>query len=110
MNKIIEQNRAVCEGVEWISEYEWEKSEDNYGLPRKCYNEINNRLSNDLSYSDILVFLIRKYKLDNFLEIGVSVLKNIYQVAHNTTTNIIAFDINIKNPCEIGRASCRERV
>jgi len=99
MNKIIEQNRNVCENINWISEDIWESSGDFYGLPRKCYNEINNRLSNDLSYTDIIVFLIRKYELKNYLEIGVSVLKNIYQVAHNTTTNIIAFDINIKNPC-----------
>ena len=99
MDDVVARNRRVCENMDWISKEEWEQSKDNYGLPEFCFKDINKTLTNDISYSDILVFFSTKYNLNEYLEIGVSVLKNFYQMAENTNANLIAFDINEKNPC-----------
>jgi len=99
MNDVIRKNRKVCENMEWITKEDWESSGDFYGLPDFCFGFIDEPLTNDISYSDILVFLANKYNCKDYLEIGVSVLKNFYQMACNTDANLIAFDINPKNPC-----------
>ena len=99
MNDIIIRNRKVCENMVWVSKEVWENSGDNYGLPHFCLRHINEPLTMDISYSDILVYMATKYNLKEYLEIGVSVLKNFYQMSKNTNVNLIAFDINEKNPC-----------
>jgi len=99
MENVCLRNRKCCEGMDWISKKQWESSGDFYGLPDFCFGHINEPLTNDTSYSDILVFLATKYECKDYLEIGVSVLKNFYQMACNTKSNLIAFDINPKNPC-----------
>lgn len=99
MNEVIRKNRNVCSGKIWITEEEWRKSRDVYGLPDFCFSRINERLTDDVTYSDVLVYLANEFNLDEYLEIGVSVLKNFYQMACNTKCNLIAYDINQKNPC-----------
>ena len=99
MNDIIIRNRKVCENMVWVSKEVWENSGDHYGLPNFCLCHINEPLTMDISYSDILVYMATKYNLKEYLEIGVSVLKNFYQMSKNTNVNLIAFDINEKNPC-----------
>jgi len=92
-------NRNVCENKVWITKEVWEASGDLYGLPDFCFPFINDPLTDETSYSDIIVYLINKYKCKNYLEIGISVLKNLYQVASNTSAKIVGFDINDINPC-----------
>jgi hypothetical protein len=92
-------NRNVCVDKVWVTKDVWLSSGDMYGLPDFCFEVINEPLTDETSYSDIIVYLINKYKCKNYLEIGISVLKNLYQVASNTKTNIVAFDINKLNPC-----------
>lgn len=94
MDEVVKLNRKVCEGVEWITKERWEASSDNYGLPDFCFKEINKPLTDDVSYSDLIVYLIREYNIQEYLEIGISVLKNLFQVAHNTQAKILGFDIN----------------
>ena len=98
-------NRNACLDKVWITKEEWLKSGDLYGLPDFAFELINEPLTDTTSYSDIIVYLINKYKCEDYLEIGISVLKNLYQVAVNTRTNLVAFDINKLNPCiEIPRS------
>ena len=92
-------NRNVCMDKLWITREEWLKSGDLYGLPDFAFELIHEPLSDTTSYSDIIVYLINKYKCKNYLEIGISVLKNLFQVASNTKTNLVAYDINNLNPC-----------
>ncbi len=99
MNEVIQKNREVCKEMIWISQEEWEKSGDKYGLPDFCFKDINKPLTNQISYTDILVFIANTYNINDYLEIGVSVLKTFYQMACNTNCNLIAYDINSKNPC-----------
>jgi hypothetical protein len=99
MNEVIRKNREVCLGKEWITKKVWLSSADRYGLPDFCFKRINEPLTNKVSYTDVLVYLINKYDLKEYLEIGVSVLKTFYQIACNTEANLVAFDINYKNPC-----------
>jgi len=99
MNDAVRKNRECCEGKVWISEEEWKRSGDLFGLPDFCFSRINEPLTDAISYSDVLVHLANSMNLEEYLEIGVSVLKNFYQVACNTKCNLIAFDINQKNPC-----------
>jgi hypothetical protein len=99
MNEIVKKNRKVCKDKIWITKEEWDKSNDNYGLPNFCFKEINEPLLDKVSYADILVFLANKYEIKEYLEIGVSVLKTFYQMACNSNCNLIAFDLNDKNPC-----------
>lgn len=98
-------NRNVCVDKLWITREEWLSSGDLYGLPDFAFELIHEPLTDTTSYSDIIVYLINKYKCKDYLEIGISVLKNLYQVASNTKTNLVAFDINKLNPCvEIPRS------
>ena len=94
IEEVVKLNRDVCKGVNWITKERWEGSDDLYGLPDFCFEKINEPLTDAVSYSDVLVFLIRQYNLKEYLEIGVSVLKNLFQIAHNTETNIYGYDIN----------------
>ena len=97
IGEVVKLNREVCKGVNWITKERWEVSGDNYGLPDFCFEKINEPLTDAVSYSDVLVFLIRQYNIKEYLEIGISVLKNLFQIAHNTETNIFGYDINEVN-------------
>lgn len=98
MNLVVENNRKCLTKVkQFMSREKWLSSGDLYGLPAHCYKLIDKPLTNDLTYSDYIVYLINKYKLTNYLEIGISVLKNIFQVASNTNAKISGFDINDLN-------------
>tara|TARA_R110002110_G_scaffold116940_3_gene288988 strand:- start:4512 stop:5177 length:666 start_codon:yes stop_codon:yes gene_type:complete len=98
MDIAVKQNRECLKEVKrFISKKKWLASGDLYGLPAHCFERIDLPQSNSYTYSDYIVYLINKYKLNNYLEIGISVLKNIYQVASNTKADIYAFDINPLN-------------
>ena len=68
-------NRNVCVDKLWITRDEWLSSEDLYGLPDFTFELIHEPLTDTTSYSDIIVYLINKYKCKDYLEIGISVLK-----------------------------------
>jgi len=104
LQKVVKLNRECCRNKVWISKDRWLKSINKYGLPDFCFEKINEPLTEEVSYSDIIVFLLNKYNCKEYLEIGVSVLKNVFQVAQNTDVNIMGFDINeINTDVEIPR-------
>ncbi len=104
LKEVVKQNRDCCRGIQWITKERWNNSGDKYGLPFFCFDRINEPLTDEVSYSDIIVYLLKQYNCKEYLEIGISVLKNLFQVAHNTDVKIMGFDINeINSDVEIPR-------
>lgn len=74
---------------------------NDYGIQERIYNQLDNKISDLPTYSDFIVFLINNVfkKSINYLEIGVSVLKNYLQINNGIqNSNLIAYDINEINP------------
>ena len=101
INKIITTNRSFLDSIEkFLPEGEYRKN--NYGIQRRIYDQMDSKISDLPTYSDFIVFLITNVFSENnvnYLEIGVSVLKNFLQI--NTgirDSNLIAYDINKINP------------
>ncbi len=102
MEEIIKYNRQTLSKIDnFIDNSDYEKSKDLYGLPRRVYHLINKPMNNDITYVDLLTFLhsfFNKKKI-NYLEIGVSVLKTLYQMTNFfEDSNLYAYDINYINP------------
>tara|TARA_B100001057_G_scaffold501275_1_gene623020 strand:- start:25667 stop:26515 length:849 start_codon:yes stop_codon:yes gene_type:complete len=98
--KIINNNREFLHSVEnFLSEEVYLMND--YGIQRRIYDQIDKKISMYPTYSDFIVFLIEKIFKENvnYLEIGVSVLKNFLQINHNiSNSNLVAYDINEINP------------
>jgi len=101
INKIIAINRSFLDSVEkFLSEEQYQRN--NYGIQRRIYDQMDKKISSLPTYSDFIIFLITNVfsrKNVNYLEIGVSVLKNFLQI--NTgikNSNLVAYDINDINP------------
>jgi len=84
-----------------INKEDWNKSNDQYGLPPHAYPLINLPIDNNLTYADLLAYLSNKYLKKNikYVEIGVSVLKTFFQMCNSLkNSDLYAFDINQINP------------
>ena len=96
------KNRDTLRTVSsFIDEKDYQSSPDNYGLPQHVSHLIDLPLNNDLTYVDLVMFLQTQLGVSNpkYVEIGVSVLKTFYQVAHFLdNAELYAFDINNINP------------
>ena len=95
-------NRATLDSVEnFIEKKSYESSNDLYGLPRNRIKYINKKINQYPTYTDLLTFFPKALKLKNinYVEIGVSVLKNFYQISNSVElSTLYAFDINDINP------------
>jgi len=98
--EIIHKNRIYLKTInKFLSEDHY--SENDYGVQRRIYDNLEKEIVKIPTYSDFLIFLINKLFKNNinYLEIGVSVLKNYLQVNNGiTNSNIVGFDINEINP------------
>ena len=101
MGEIIKQNRQSLALIDnWIDEKAFKNSFFNYGVPDFIKPHINKEIDNSVTYTDIMLYLSNKhFKKINYLEIGVSVGKNFFQmlVAHNNS-RFTGFDIEEINP------------
>ena len=74
---------------------------NNYGMSNEIFQKMNFTINESPTYTDLIIFLSRfleKVSI-NYLEIGVSVLKNYIQIINSLrNANIIAYDINPVNP------------
>ncbi|MAU54849.1 MAG: hypothetical protein CMC29_03440 [Flavobacteriaceae bacterium] len=98
--KIINSNREFLKSVQNFLPEEVYLTND-YGIQRRIYDQIDKKISSHPTYSDFIVFLIIKIFKENinYLEIGVSVLKNFLQINYNIlNSHLIAYDINEINP------------
>ncbi|OUX37868.1 MAG: hypothetical protein CBE33_02325 [Candidatus Pelagibacter sp. TMED273] len=100
LRMIIQKNRDYLKTIDLFLPKEVYQKND-YGVQRRIYEKLENEIINIPTYSDFIVFLINKIFSDNvnYLEIGVSVLKNYLQINNGIqNSNIVAFDINEINP------------
>ena len=98
--KIITKNRNYLKTInKFLPEVHY--SQNDYGVQKRIYNDLEKEIVRVPTYSDFLIFLINKLfkKNINYLEIGVSVLKNYLQINNGISdSNIVGFDINEINP------------
>lgn len=97
-----EQNRKTINSVSnWIDEDAFGKSVFNYGVHENLWKELSKPINNDTTYSDIITYLAGTYfDRVSYLEIGVSVGKNFWQVINAPVTYslIQGFEIEKINP------------
>ena len=98
--KIITKNRNFLKTInKFLPEVHY--SQNDYGVQRRIYNDLEKEIVRLPTYSDFLIFLINELfkKNINYLEIGVSVLKNYLQINNGISdSNIVGFDLNEINP------------
>ncbi len=98
---IIKKNRDTLSLVDnWIDEEAFKRSWFSYGVPDYIKKDIDKPINDSATYTDLIVYLSKKhFKKINYLEIGVSVGKNFFQLlnAHSDST-FSGFDIEELNP------------
>ena len=97
---IINKNRGFLKSIDSflpIMVYQ----DNDYGIQQRIYQKLDDEIVDLPTYSDLISFLIAKIYINevNYLEIGVSVLKNFLQINNIVSnSNLIAYDINEVNP------------
>jgi len=94
-------HREVLAGMpNWIPDGLLEASVFRYGIPLEIEALINADVGNEPTYSAAIAFLARRLTTPiRYLEIGVSVGKNFWQLAHTLQpARLVAFDIEAINP------------
>ena len=101
LENILVKNRESLNSIENLVDNEsYYDSQDSYGLPNRILKHINKPLNNYPTYTDLFCLCSESLNKNiSYVEIGVSVMKNTYQVANylNNAT-IFCFDINKINP------------
>lgn len=101
MNEIIQKNRETLTKVSrWVEDDVYKNAFFWYGLPESVKHLIDLPIGNEVTYSDAIVALAHQLKKPiNYLEIGVSLGKNFFQVLNAVSNaNCFAFDIENINP------------
>ena len=101
MDKVVKNNRQSLSTVKnWIDEKAFSNSCFDYGVPQIIRDTINNPINNEITYSDVLTYLANNHFNDpDYLEIGVSVGKNLFQLMNNSNVDrLTGFDIEEINP------------
>ena len=99
--RIIDENRQSLGMIEnWIDSEAFQRSCFQYGVPDFIRDAINQPVGPDQTYTDLMVFLSRKHFAElNYLEIGVSVGKNFFQMLRaHSKGRFTGFDIEEINP------------
>ena len=98
--EIIKKNRIYLETVsEFLDKKNYE--ENDYGMPPIVFLNINKKINNLPTYSDLINFLNYKFFNSqlNYLETGVSVMKNFLQVDNFLeNSHLFAYEIEELNP------------
>jgi len=98
---IKKKNRESLAIVEnWMPEAIYNDSVFHYGIPKDILPLINDVIDDNVTYSDIMVYLMGKLKWPlSYLEIGVSAGKNLLQIASAVSNSrITGMDIEDINP------------
>ena len=93
---IIRDNRFYLSSIDTFLTEDQYKVND-YGIPKKLFEHIDKKINDYPTYSDLLIFISRnmdKVRI-NYLEIGVSVMKNYLQIVKQFRNSlIVGFDNN----------------
>ena len=101
LEKEIAQNKETLSAVEsFIDPQTYASSKDFYGLPVYILKHIDKKYNKYPTYSDLILYLLNSFsKSPKYVEVGVSVLKNLYLVSSGKSgLEIFAYDINKINP------------
>jgi hypothetical protein len=100
MNDIIKKNRESLKQVQtWIDQEAFAKSYYKYGVPDYIMSLLDKEINNDATYSDLMLHFSEQLSTVNYLELGVSVGKNFFQMANGfTSAKLTGFDIENINP------------
>ena len=104
MNNIIQHNRnLVNKNFEIVNKKIMQESHFGYGIPAQLYSndnfKLNNPINNDITYTDVICYFSNKLKNIRYLELGVSVGKNIYQLVNYLNESyLVGFDLEEINP------------
>jgi len=99
--EIMRENRAALATVaSWISDATYENSIFHYGLPRHIRPFIDRPIGKSATYSDLIAYLADSLTEPvHYLEIGVSVGKNLFQMLHRLKdADLTGIDIEDINP------------
>ncbi len=92
----INKNRSILDGLgTLISKKEYELTD--YGIPKKNLQYINEPINKYLCNIDLIIILLTFFRKKevNYLEIGVSIMKNFFVIENNFKNfNLFAYDIN----------------
>ncbi|MBS1663151.1 MAG: hypothetical protein JST68_19065 [Bacteroidetes bacterium] len=108
----IRTNRISLQQVDdWIDEKAFSKSYFQYGVPEFLKPVLNKPIGDAPTYTDLMALLVERYlKKVNYLEIGVSVGKNYWQLLNALPqAKYTAFDIEEINPVLANRLVKGER-
>jgi len=100
-DQVIDINRRSLSAIDnWVDDGAFSRSCFEYGVPGFIKAVINKPINRDLTYTDLMLQVAKKYFTQiNYLEIGVSVGKNFYQVINGGLQGqFTAFDIEEINP------------
>jgi len=95
LSKIIKENRYILsKSSSFLTSAQYK--ENNYGIPGNIYRSLDKPINEFPTYSDMFIFFSKYLKKPlNYLEIGVSVLKNFVQINESLeTSSLTGFDIN----------------
>tara|TARA_Y100000591_G_C21822535_1_gene694524 strand:- start:980 stop:1756 length:777 start_codon:yes stop_codon:yes gene_type:complete len=100
IKKIVTENRLFLKNIGDVIDLNT-YNQNNYGIQKRIFKKINLPMTKNLVYSDFIIFILKNcIKTDvNYLEIGVSALKN-FLLVDNTihNSNLVTYDINPINP------------
>jgi hypothetical protein len=98
---IIRQNRDALSSIpHWIEPQVYEASIFQYGIPAQLRHLLDRPLNLEATYTDAICFLMTQLTSPvNYLELGVSVGKNFFQIANFLkNSSLTGFDIEEINP------------
>jgi len=112
MNSIIQHNRnLVNNNFEIVNKKVMQESHFGYGIPAQLYNGdnfmLNNPINNDITYTDVICYFCNKLKNIRYLELGVSVGKNFFQLMHYMDgIFLMGYDLEEMSPLLKQRLNC----
>ena len=101
LEEVVAKNRMSLNTVDSFIDLETRStSKDFYGLPLRALKHIDSMYNNYPTYSDLILYLLNSFSSPTkYVEIGVSVLKNLFLISSGKTgLKIFAYDINKINP------------
>ena len=101
ISSAIQTNRETLQYVgNWIDEKAFKESWFQYGVPDFIREDINRKINDQPTYTDLMLAMSDKYFTHlNYLEIGVSVGKNLFQLMNaHEKADFTGFDIEDINP------------
>ena len=100
MQVVVEKNRnSLHEIPTWLNQEAFDNSYYNYGVPENIKSLLDLEIGDEMTYSDLIMYYSKQIKKVNYLELGVSVGKNFFQMANGFNNAMLTgFDIENIHP------------